>query len=244
MRRLASDQTGLTLIELVVTMALGLIILTAVLSLVDTAQHSTNTSTQRADATQRGRTAMNQMIQGLRSQVCLKKDAASAQTTVTSATDTSVTFFTNIGRPDTANQGLPKAFAPQLRTYSFSAGKFIEQTSDSVLVSGAYTFPAVTRTRTLLTDSAQAYIDGKAVPVFRYFAYKTDGSLDTVQLPTPVPDADLPRIAQISVAFVAKPTDRTSNSAVQVAFTDDVTLRLLFPAPKTAVQNRTVACTI
>jgi type II secretory pathway pseudopilin PulG len=242
MRRLRDDQAGLTLVEMLVSMTLGLIVLTGLMALVQTAQRSMTNSTERADATQRGRLAIEQIVQGLRSQVCLKKDAASPQTTIYSATPTSVSFFANIGAPDAANAGLPKDFAPQLRTYTFAGGTITEETSDGVpAAGGTYTFPTVTRTRQLVTNAAQA----GSIPVFNYYGYKTDGSIDDLPLnATPFSVADLPKVAKIDVDFVVKPTDNTANTSVQTEFKDSVTLRLLFPAPKTAVQNRTVACAI
>ena len=47
MRRLRSDQSGFTLIEMLVSCALGLIVLTAALQLTVLAQHSAAKSTER-----------------------------------------------------------------------------------------------------------------------------------------------------------------------------------------------------
>lgn len=241
-RRLRSDQTGMTLVELLVSMTLGLIILTAIMSLVQTSQRVTTTDTERSDATQRGRIAMERLVQGLRSQVCLKADATSPQTTLTAGSDTSVTFFADVTAPDTANSGLPTAFAPQQISYTYAAGSIRQQTSNGVAASdGTYTFPTVIANAVVLTNGAQA----GATPIFRYYGYNSDGTLDTADpLPTPLAVADLPKVAKIDIDFVAKPTDNSTNTSVQSEFEDSVTLRLLFPAPKTAVQNRTVACTI
>jgi type II secretory pathway pseudopilin PulG len=241
MRRLRTDQAGFTLVELLVSMTLGMIVLTALMALVQTSQRVTTTNTQRSDATQRGRLAMEQIMQGLRSQVCLKASATSPQTTVTAGSDTSITFFANIAAPDKANSGLPAPFAPKLITYSYGGGTITEQASDNTsTAAGVYTFPTVNRTRTVLTDASQV----SATPIFRFYGYKTDGSIDSTPLPTPLAAADLPKVAKIDIDYVSKPTDNTSNTAVQTEFQDSVTLRLLFPAPKTAVQNRTVACSI
>jgi prepilin-type N-terminal cleavage/methylation domain-containing protein len=248
MSRLRTDQAGLTLVEMLVSMTLGLIVLTAIMALVQTSQRVTTTNTERSDATQKGRIAMDQMIQGLRSQVCLKADATAPQTTLTAGSDTSVTFFANIATPDAANSGLPSAFNPKLITFTYNNGTITQSTSDTVVVSGAYTFPAVNRVKQVLTGAAQAkdttVTPAVTAPVFRFYGYLTDGSIDPTPLATPLAAADLPKVAKIDIDYVSKPSDNTSNSAVQVEFEDSVTLRLLFPAPKTAVQNRTVACTI
>ena len=240
MRRLRDNQDGMTLVELLVSMTLGLVILTGIMALVQTSQHVTTTNTERSDATQKGRIAMDQLIQGLRSQVCLKANATAAQTTVTAGSDSSVTFFANIAAPDSAKSGMPSAFAPKLITFTYATGTITQQTYDSVLVSGAYTFPTLTSTKQILTGASQM----NTTPIFRFYGYKTDGSIDPTPLPTPLATADLPKVAKIDINYVSKPSDNTTNKRVQVEFEDSVTLRLLFPAPKTAVQNRTVACTI
>ena len=247
MSRLRRDQAGFTLIEMLVSMTLGLIVLSAVMALVQTSQRVTTTNTERSDATQKGRIAMDQIIQGLRSQVCLKANPASPQTTLTAGTDSSVTFFANIASP-TAGTGLPTDFDPKLITFTYSNGTITQQTYDKQLVAGAYTFPTVSRTKQVLTGAVPAkdttVSPAVDAPIFRFYGYLADGTIDPTPLPTPLATDDLPKVAKIDIDYVSKPSDNTSNSAVQVEFEDSVTLRLLFPAPKTAVQNRTVACTI
>jgi type II secretory pathway pseudopilin PulG len=245
MRRLVRDESGFTLMEMIVSLALGMIVLVAILGLVQVSQGSASRTAQRADAAQRGRLAMEQLVQGLRSQVCLQPDASSAQTTIVAATDTSVTFFAGVANPN-ATSGLPNAFAPQKRTYTFSSaqkGAITLDTVDGVFDSGTglWNFTGTARRRAII-DTVAAPPDGK---VFHYYAYKTDGSLDEANpLPTPLAETDLPRVAQVQVSFTARPTGVSSDPRLQSSFDDRVTLRLLFPAPKTALQNRTAACVI
>jgi hypothetical protein len=184
-------------------------------------------------------------VQGMRSQVCLQPDATSAQSTIVAASDTSVTFFAGVTSPGAG--GLPKAFAPQKRTYTYSAatGAIKQDTYDGTYstTTGLWTFPALPSRSRSIVDAVVAPADGK---VFRYRAYRDDGTLDeATPLPSPLADTDLPRIAQVQIRFTVKPTGGTyKNTRVQSSFDDRVTLRLLFPKPKTALQNRTAACVI
>jgi type II secretory pathway pseudopilin PulG len=254
MRRLVREESGFTIIEMLVSCALGLIVLGTLGGLVSTAQQTASRTSQRADAAQRGRLAMEQLVQGLRSQVCLQTDASSAQTTIVAGTDTSVTFFAGVDSPNTAaTGGLPKAFAPQKRTYTFSSsgtGSITLATYDGTFdgASGLWTFPGTaSRNRTIIDTVAARAQTGTSTPapVFSYYAYKADGTLDEDNpLPTPLAETDLPRVAQIAIAFTSLPTGGSKNPDVQAPFDDNVTLRLLFPAPKTALQNRTAACVI
>jgi len=240
MRRL-SDEQGFTLIEMLVSATLGLIVLGALLGLLQTAQHSTANTTRRTDAAQRGRLAMEQMVQGLRSQVCLQAGAGAAQTTIVSGDKTSVTFFSGIDAPSTTT-GLPKSAAPKKRTYTYANGKITETAIDGTYVAatGLWDFSAAPRTRTI----ADAVTTPKDGTVFSYYVYLADGTLDPTPMAPPLQPVDLPRIAQVGVSFVAKPSGPGNDPRLQTKFDDRVTLRLLFPAPKTALQNRTAACVI
>jgi type II secretory pathway pseudopilin PulG len=244
-RRLVREESGITLVELLVSMLIGLIVLGALLGLVQTAQSTTTRTTNRIDVSQRGRLAMEQIVQGLRSQVCLQADATSAQSTILAATSTSVTFFAGVTSP--AAGGLPSAFAPQKRTYTYSAAASAikQDTYDGTYssVTGLWNFPALPSRSRALLDGAAAPADGQ---VFHFYAYRDDGTLDEANpLPTPLSETDLPRVAQVQIEFTVKPTGGINkDTRVQSSFDDRVTLRLLFPKPKTALQNRTAACVI
>lgn len=248
MRRLRRDEAGFTLVEMLVSCVLSVIVLGAVMGLVLTAQRSTTRTTQRTDAAQRGRLAMEQIVQGLRSQVCLQPDADSQASTITAGSKTSVTFYAGMAVPDPAT-GLPQPFKPQRVTYALTTLADGTQAITQTSVAGAYNALSGLWQFTA-APSARRVVDGVTAPsdgtVFRYFAYNADGTLDEAHPLDPLTDDDLPHVAQIEVSFVAKPTgkDALADPRVQAAFDDRVTLRLLFPAPKTAVQNRTAACVI
>jgi prepilin-type N-terminal cleavage/methylation domain-containing protein len=246
MRRLAREESGFTLIELLVSASIGLIVLGALLGMVQVAQNTTMRTTNRIDVSQRGRLAMEQLVQGLRSQVCLQADATSAQSTIIAGSDTSVTFFAGVASPNApAAGGLPKAFAPEKRTYTFSAatGAITQDTYAGTYsaTTGLWTFPALPSRKRAILGSAAA--PGNAV--FHYYAYLDDGTLDEAHpLQTPLVESDLARVAQVQIQFTVKPTGGSTDTRLESSFDDRVTLRLLFPKPKTALQNRTAACVI
>jgi prepilin-type N-terminal cleavage/methylation domain-containing protein len=245
MRRLRTEERGFTLVEMLLTCVLGTIVLTAVLGLVDTAQRVTTNVTERTDTTQRGRLAMERMVQMLRSQVCLKLSTLTAQTTITDAQSTGVTFFADI--PNQA-EGTGATFKPDLRTLAVSNGKITQRVTGYVApFDGATFIAAAPGTANVLASGIAQVTDslGMLLPYFRYYAYKTDGNLDYANpLPTPVTQTDLTRIAQIEVTFGVRPFDNSTNTGVQATFDDSVSVRLPFPPPKTSGQNRTVACNL
>jgi Tfp pilus assembly protein PilW len=86
--RFRSGQSGLTLVELLVTMASGLIVSFAAFTLIDITLHSSGRVADRIDATQRGRVAMEHLVQ-LLSSGCLASDVSPIQPTYrTDATST------------------------------------------------------------------------------------------------------------------------------------------------------------
>jgi prepilin-type N-terminal cleavage/methylation domain-containing protein len=260
MRRVRG-QAGFTLIEMLVSMILGLIVLTALMSLVDTSQHVTTTVTERADATQRGRLAMERMVQGLRSQVCyvLAGGALSnTQITVTNATDTSVTFFTKTNSPGDslpAPSATPIPYVPVLRTLSLSNGTITQTDNAGALDTGGVTFTKSTASKDIVTTTLLTNVLQKTgVPVFTYYYYNADGNVisttdgttanPATKLVTPVSNTDLARIAMVEINYSVLPFDNTANADTQAGFKDAVTVRLPFPPPKSTSENRTVQCSI
>ena len=90
--RRARSQSGHTLMELVVAMAIGMGILLIAFHLLDRSLGLTREVSDRVDAVQRGRLAMDTMTRQLRSQVCLGANAA-----LVDASADSVTFYSNLG---------------------------------------------------------------------------------------------------------------------------------------------------
>jgi hypothetical protein len=198
---------------------------------------------------------MERMVQGLRSQVCLVLAGAptgNTQITVTNATDTSVTFFTNITN---ATASVGNTFSPILRTLSLNGATLVQTDVAGSLNPGGVTFTKSalakdTTNTTLLTNALQK----AGTPVFTYYYYNADGNvvsttdgtaaIPATKLVTPVSDTDRARIAMIEISYSVKPFDNTANTAVQAGFKDAVTVRLPFPPPKSTSENRTVQCTI
>src|SRR4051812_35490512 len=110
MSRLRAQQ-GFTVIEMVVAMTIGLVVLTATFTLLDSTVRLNSGVLSKTDAMQRGRQAMDTLTQQLRSQVCL--DYAHSAV-ISGATATSVTFYA-----DFSKDGKP----PVKRTITFDTVK-------------------------------------------------------------------------------------------------------------------------
>ena len=237
MRRLRSDQSGFTLIEMLVSCALGLIVLTAALQLAVLAQHSATKSTERADDAQRGRVAMEQIVQGLRSATCGTADANNRLTPLVYADGSKLVFYRNIAGRSGTNA---TAFKPDMHTYQMTGGRITDVTNAGVGTYPNVTFPTAAPPRLVVDNTSTA---GATTPLFTYYAYQPDGTIDpTKPLTTPLSVDDRERVVQIRIRFVTRPTDGSTDAAVQASFDDTVTTAVPITRPDTNPTSWRVEC--
>lgn len=214
-RRGATGERGFTLVELLVTISVGMVVLFAVFGLLDVSLRASSRVQDRTDVVQRGRNAMEQITQELRSQTCL----GSGYPALTQADSNSMTFYADLG---------DETFTPQKRTLTYSAGTIVERLYP---MTGG-TLPNVTfaatpsRTRTLITNIAPV----SGTPVFRYYKFTlTDPITPSVLMTTPLSAADLANTVRIAVSFVAQPLQGTANNSVSTTFENYVYVRTSDP---------------
>ena len=106
--RLAAED-GFTLTELMVACAVGMIVILAATNLLDSSGRASGSVLDRVDGNQRGRVAMEQITQRLRSQVCPVDGA----TPVLYGDGNQVTFYADLS---TRTDGL---FQPEVRRLRF-----------------------------------------------------------------------------------------------------------------------------
>jgi prepilin-type N-terminal cleavage/methylation domain-containing protein len=236
--RFRSDQSGFTLIEMLVACTLGLIVLTAALGLAGLAQRSTARITERADDAQRGRVAMEQMVQGLNSEVCAKPNASASLTPLVYGDDNKVVFYSDIAAPAGANAS---AFAPDQHTYQLNGTTLTDTPTPGVGTYPNVTFPTAQKARVIATGAGLT--QGK--PLFAYYTYGPDGHIDLDHaLQTPLSATDIPRVTAIRITFATAPSDGSTDSRVLVAFDDLVTTSLPVTPPKAPDTNWIVSCPI
>jgi prepilin-type N-terminal cleavage/methylation domain-containing protein len=224
----ASDmqgQAGFTLVELLVTVLIGTVVLFALFGLVDVALRSQQRVDARVDSNSRGRLAMEEMVQQLRSSVCVQNGASSFLSPVSSADANQVTFYTGLTDPTEVNNN---TFAPDMRQLSYSGGAITERTWAGQGSVPTMTFPSLTKTKTLL-NNVQPQTTG--APIFTYWTYDdTDNNVNTVPVLTEhtgtIAAADLPRIVQVDIDFTTNPTRGPANSQTQVNFSNSVWIRV------------------
>ncbi len=215
------DESGFSLVELLVAMVIGMMVLMAAFMVLDRTITASGQVADRSEALQRGRQAMELVTRQLRSQVCVGSTKP-----IVSGTDTSVSFYADLSDGTTPIKQ---------RTLSYSA---VTDTITETLVPGAGTYPNLTFTGTPIQHAAahQGQADpgqrppGTLRPIFRYYGYQTgttDGTL--VQLTAPLSATDLGRVAVIKVGFRAFPVRTISNDKDSAVLEDDVYTRVAVP---------------
>jgi Tfp pilus assembly protein PilW len=197
------DERGMSLIELLVGLPIGLVLLGATVMLMIVSVRQSANVTDRVEANQRGRITMERVIRQLRSQVC----PATTGAAITSGTDTSVQFYTDMTGTST----------PERHTLTYDAtGNGTLTEYDDV---GTGTWPSMTwpgtPTRTAVLHSNITTVSG--TPFFQYYGYDTNGNVSATPFTTPVSSTNLPKIVRVKVSFVSKPR-RTQQSARYTTF--------------------------
>lgn len=215
-----AEEAGFTLTELLMAMSVGMIVLIAVLGAFDASLSASGRVEDRTEAVQRGRTAMEQITQRLRSQACPKATVPAIE----EGTDDAVTLYIDID---------DETFAPQKRRLAYTSddnGSLVESSFTSSGVWPNQTFGATPSPRPIVTNVSRV----SGVGVFRYYAFASDGTVSATPLPTPLAAGDLGRVAKIGVAFTSRATRTADGDRGQLAFQNSVYVRTADPfSPQT-----------
>ena len=227
--RLARSESGHTLIELVVAMAIGMGILLIAFHLLDRSLGLTREVSDRVDAVQRGRIAMDSITRQLRSQVCLTRLVGSPALPVTDAAlvtadADSVTFYSNIG-----TSGVPER---DTITFNEAAGTIIWTRIKGSGAAPNTTFTATPTVTTLLSNAARNGASPAVAPVFTYYGFNTAAvpPSPTKQLTgVPLNQVDRETTSRIVVSFVSRPAQARTTTKRAAVLTDEIFVRSADP---------------
>jgi type II secretory pathway pseudopilin PulG len=214
MTRLRSE-AGVTLIELIVAMVIGMGTLLAVFAVLDTSVKQSNAVAGRVNATQRARLAMDTITRQLRSQVCYSPTVPA----LVSATDNSVKFHSDLSDGS-------RPIEQRELIYDPTKGTINERTWAGV--GTPLTFPTMTKNRQLIGEITTRPAPDAAI--FRYYAYNTlVPPRPIVQLATPLSATDLARVARIDVGFITLPPNARPSPAASVTLQNEIYVRVADP---------------
>lgn len=212
-----SDERGFTLIELLVGAMISMVVFGAIVMLVQVATRNQDRVAERVYANQRGRPAMNRIIDKLHS-ACVSPGLAPVRA---GSTETSLILYSRTG--ESVNP------IPNQYKISLSEGAISE-----TIAIGAGTEPSDWTFGT--PSSPVRLVDGvgtaklgspaAAVPLFRYFAYE-GGQVAAIPLPTPLSVEDAAKTVQVNVAFTVMPYSKaTTDAGAAITMNDSATLRI------------------
>lgn len=236
-RRLAREEGGFSLPELLVTLSIGMVVLLAAFGLMEFTMRRAGDVQDRVESLQRARLAMDHITRQLRSQVCMSSYVAPMATArrdpVAGSYREEVSFYASLGdgADDPATPGEPPP--PEKRTLRYEpAERTIYEDVRVGTVAGGELEPEVEyptspdRTRVLATGIAP---DG-AQPIFSYFAFTAEAApTPTEALATPLSPGSLERVARIEVRFDALVTDSADPTRGSTVLHDQVYVRAADP---------------
>ncbi len=215
-RRLRSDQSGFSLIELLMSMALGSIVLAALMTLFMNGVNGTVRVSDRTEALQRGRITMDRVTTLLNSQTCLLNTDGSGQPPILDGQNNEVTFYASLGVVDSD----PMIY--RLR-YDPASKQITEQRFPPVRSSaGVVTYPSYPASP---SDNRVIGINilptAVGAPIFQYWQFITEvgptlGMVDkTAPLTTPLTSTSQYAAVRMTMSFVTQP-EHTSGSTIDV----------------------------
>jgi Tfp pilus assembly protein PilV len=242
-------ERGFTLIELLVSTLAGIVVASATAAILVSSVHFSSTFSDRVDANQQARVAMEKITTALNSS-CV---ATAVPPVVTGGTingaqsdDTHLYFYSSLSSvsPDAPT------INPSLIEVSLSGGQLILSTSP--WVSGTaptlsnpnpWAFSTTPTNFVLLSHATAATLNGVPTqPVFQYYGYTAGGAINTTPFTanstTPLATIDAANTAKITISFAAIPSDNNNATNRAANITDSVVLRLT-PASSGGIASNT-----
>ncbi|MGH2981444.1 MAG: PilW family protein [Solirubrobacterales bacterium] len=214
---------GFTLVELLVAMAAGIVVSSALFTILDVTLEQTTRTFSRVDATQRARTALetieNEMHSG-----CVENSVTPIRT---GSSATSVEFLSQYGNGVNLTPVVHKV------SFDSSTGKLTDETYAVTGTAPQWGREATpTSTKTLLTNVAES----PGTPVFQYFSL--DPSVAS-PLPAPLDYKEAGTTTEVRITLVVKPAGGSHQDTNLVAntVTNSVLLRLT-PIPNPGTPNQ------
>jgi prepilin-type N-terminal cleavage/methylation domain-containing protein len=201
--RLRHEEHGFSLIELLVAMALGGIVLTALMTVFVNGLQATTRVTDRTEAAQRARLAVDRVVTLLNSQTCLYSSVdGSSSPPIVSGDAQQVTFLANTGTVSTDPSKYRLRYVASTKTLWEDRWAPTKDTKGNV---GYATNP--TASRVLGTNLVATLAGGT---VFQYFQFKTDGTVDpdapiALAAGSSLTTANMLQVVRVSVTMAAQP---------------------------------------
>jgi Tfp pilus assembly protein PilW len=233
------EEDGLTLIELIVATAAGLVVAGAAMAILVTSLHFSTNSADRVDANQQGSAAMERIVQALNSS-CVNGiiNGAGVSPIVGNPTTSSATGGQSVsGGTSTPSSGDSITFVSSLAdSASLTPNEVVIALTGGAIVETIYqgtggappswTF-STTGTSTVLLQHAANPTGSSAI--FSYYGYDpTTGTLSSTpySIASGLSYTNAATTAEVGISFNAQPGDNSQAPGATVDVSDSVVLRL------------------
>lgn len=229
-RRSLRDEAGLTLVELMVSISIGVVVLLGVFAMIDTTSRGSARINDRVAANQVARPALQRIMDRLHSG-CV---APGVSPVLAGSDDDSLALVHHSGSEVNPT--------PVEVVVALDANRLTET---SYPVSGGaapdWTFATTPSSTYEILDRVSLAALGDPptpVPVFQYYAY-VDGVIPGTRLATPLSEEDAAQAVQVTVAFAVSPasTAVTPDPDAAQELTDSAILRFTPPSEDTTEAN-------
>ncbi len=215
-RSIASER-GITMVEMMVSVALGMIVILGIFALTEVAIRSSARTAARVDADQRARPVLQRLVDELHS-TCIGPEAGP----ILAGSDENEIIFLH-------QTGSAVGPTPDRRVVTLTGSTLSESVYPSTGGEAPnWTFsPTPSSTRQLLTDVGPAALGDPPVlvPTFQYYAYD-GGAVDPEPLDVPLTAERAPLTVQVTVAFsVAPRSTPVPDDLAAVSVADSILVR-------------------
>ncbi len=210
------DDSGTTLVELMVAIMAGLVILSALTMVILTTMHGSARVTARVEATQRARIALVRLMNELHS-ACVTPEVAPVQT---GSTGSSLAFIHQTG---SAVQPIPV-----YSVVTFSGGTLTQQDYTAIGTAPKWgKGTAIGSPQTLLRDVSPT---PPASSIFSYYRYE-NGTISKAAQTTPLVETEAALTVEVHAALTAAPEHTpVADAGASAAIQNSATLRLTPPS--------------
>ena len=231
------DERGFTLVEVMVALAIGLVVSSATLAIVIVSVHLSSNYTDRVDANQQGRLAMEKITQALDSS-CVTPNQAPV---LAGSTSTTLNFYsTATDLPGT----VPNEITISLPVSAIESVRSVHDGHDGAHRHapelGVQSCLRRSSSFTLAQWAAESGPVNSPTPVFQYFPYTSNGTISTTAVTLTngvLSAAQAAATAEVAISYQVWPSDNWSANGRPVDFSDAVTFRLTAPSSSANASN-------
>jgi len=235
----ARDERGFTLVELLMALAAGMVVVTATMALLITSLHLTSNYTDRVDANQQGRDALQRITQALNSS-CI---SPSVTPVLAGSTSTSLSFYSTqtdtpsvtpnmITITENGTTTTPGSLVLKTQPMTGSINNWSATGTATNYVLLPYSLaPSVSSTQNSSVTTSGA--------VFTYYGYASDDTPTTLITPgsSGLTSSQASQVVMVVINFEALPSDNWNAGNRGADFSDSVVLRLTPASSATGVSN-------